>query len=123
MFSQAHALLHGHEQEAFGDASYIGIDKRDEMKSKSVKWHVAAKRGKHEGDAGRCAEGSDDRAKPAALDSWGKFVMRMRNVRIKAHPRGKLLRMGGAPLRYSAIPRPSPTTLRDRLLISVSPDG
>lgn len=35
--SQAHALLHGHEQEAFGDAGYIGVDKRDEMKSKSVK--------------------------------------------------------------------------------------
>nr|WP_279613035.1 IS5 family transposase [Burkholderia vietnamiensis] len=44
--SQAHALLHGHEQEAFGDAGYIGVDKRAEMKSKSVKWRVAAKRGK-----------------------------------------------------------------------------
>ncbi|KVA46786.1 transposase [Burkholderia cepacia] len=44
--SQAHALLHGHEQEAFGDAGYIGVDKRDEMKSKSVQWCVAAKRGK-----------------------------------------------------------------------------
>ncbi|WP_126284776.1 IS5 family transposase [Burkholderia stagnalis] len=44
--SQAHALLHGHEQEAFGDAGYIGVDKRDEMKSKSVKWPVAAKRAK-----------------------------------------------------------------------------
>ncbi|KVN28040.1 IS5/IS1182 family transposase [Burkholderia ubonensis] len=28
------------------DAGYIGVDKRDEMKSKSVKWRVAAKRGK-----------------------------------------------------------------------------
>ncbi|TDY16799.1 IS4 family transposase [Paraburkholderia sp. BL6665CI2N2] len=44
--SQAHALLHGHEEEAFGDAGYIGVDKRDEMKDKPVKWHVAAKRGK-----------------------------------------------------------------------------
>ncbi|KVD73085.1 IS5 family transposase [Burkholderia ubonensis] len=44
--SQAHALLHGHEQEAFGDAGYIGVDKRDEMKGESVKWRVAAKRGK-----------------------------------------------------------------------------
>jgi IS5 family transposase len=44
--SQAHALLHGHEEEAFGDAGYIGVDRRDEMKSKSVKWRVAAKRGK-----------------------------------------------------------------------------
>ncbi len=43
--SEAHALLHGHEEQAFGDASYIGVDKRDEMKDKTVKWHVAAKRG------------------------------------------------------------------------------
>ena len=34
--SQAHALLHGHEQEAFADAGYIGVDKRDEMKGKTV---------------------------------------------------------------------------------------
>lgn len=44
--SQAHALLHGHEQEAFGDAAYTGVDKRDEMKGKALKWHVALKRGK-----------------------------------------------------------------------------
>ncbi len=44
--SQAHALLHVHEQEAFGDAGYVGVDKREEMKDVSVKWHVAAKRGK-----------------------------------------------------------------------------
>jgi IS5 family transposase len=46
--SQAHLLLHGHEEEAFADAGYIGVDKRDEMKGKAVKWHVAAKRGKIE---------------------------------------------------------------------------
>ncbi|WP_429573413.1 IS5 family transposase [Paraburkholderia sp. UCT70] len=44
--SQAHVLLHGHEEEAFGDAGYLGVDKRDEMKGKPVKWRVAAKRGK-----------------------------------------------------------------------------
>ncbi len=44
--SQAHALLHGHEGGAFADAGYIGVDKRDEMKGNTVKWHVAAKRGK-----------------------------------------------------------------------------
>ncbi|SFU25905.1 transposase, IS5 family [Paraburkholderia aspalathi] len=44
--SQAYALPHGHEQEAFGDAGYIGVDRRDEMKREPVKWHVAAKRGK-----------------------------------------------------------------------------
>jgi transposase, IS5 family len=44
--SQAHALLHGHEEQAFADAGYIGVDKREEMGGKTVKWHVAAKRGK-----------------------------------------------------------------------------
>jgi IS5 family transposase len=44
--SQAHALLHGHEEDAFGDAGYIGVDKRDEMTGKPVRWRVAAKRGK-----------------------------------------------------------------------------
>lgn len=44
--SQAHPLLHGLEEEAFGDAGYVGVDKRDEMKGKPVKWRVAAKRGK-----------------------------------------------------------------------------
>ncbi len=44
--SQAHALLHGHEEHAFGDAGYTGVEKRDEMQGKSVKWQVAAKRGK-----------------------------------------------------------------------------
>ncbi|GAB7549396.1 hypothetical protein CS8_091010 [Cupriavidus sp. 8B] len=44
--SQAHALLHGHEDHAFGDAGYAGVEKRDEMQGKSVKWQVAVKRGK-----------------------------------------------------------------------------
>jgi transposase, IS5 family len=46
VMSQAHALLHGHELEALGDAGYIGADKRDEMKGRTVKWHVALTRGK-----------------------------------------------------------------------------
>ena len=44
--SQAHALLHGHEVEAFGDAGYTGVEKRDEMQGKAVQWRVAVKRGK-----------------------------------------------------------------------------
>ncbi|WP_414719481.1 IS5 family transposase [Trinickia sp.] len=43
---QAHALLHGHEREAFGDAGYPGVEKRDEMKGNPVQWRVAVKRGK-----------------------------------------------------------------------------
>ncbi|MDN3368256.1 IS5 family transposase [Ralstonia pseudosolanacearum] len=44
--SQAHALLHGHETDAFGDAGYTGVDKRDEMQGTRAKWHVALKRSK-----------------------------------------------------------------------------
>ncbi len=44
--SQAHALLHDHETDTFGDAGYTGVEKRDEMLGLRVHWHVAAKRGK-----------------------------------------------------------------------------
>jgi transposase, IS5 family len=44
--SQAHALLHGKERDAFGDAGYTGVDKREEMEGKTVQWHVARKRSK-----------------------------------------------------------------------------
>lgn len=39
-------MLHGHEEHAFGDAGYTGVDKREEMQGKTVKWQVAVKRGK-----------------------------------------------------------------------------
>ncbi|CAB3765882.1 IS5 family transposase ISBmu23 [Paraburkholderia humisilvae] len=44
--SQAHALLHGHERHAFGDAGYTGVHKRENMQGATVKGHVAIKRGK-----------------------------------------------------------------------------
>ncbi len=42
--AQAHALLHGNEKIALGDAGYQGVDKRPELKDSSVRWHVAMKR-------------------------------------------------------------------------------
>ena len=44
--TQAHALLHGDEVAAFGDAGYQGVEKRAENIGKSVTWHVAMKRSK-----------------------------------------------------------------------------
>jgi IS5 family transposase len=44
--TQAHALLHGDEIAALGDAGYQGVEKRAENIGKSVKWHVAMKRSK-----------------------------------------------------------------------------
>ena len=39
--TQAHALLHGEEINAFGDAGYQGVEKRDENQNREVEWHVA----------------------------------------------------------------------------------
>lgn len=44
--TQAHALLHGDEIAALGDAGYQGVEKREENRGKSVIWHVAMKRSK-----------------------------------------------------------------------------
>lgn len=39
--SQANALLHGEETDAFGDAGYTGVEKREESQGVPVTWHVA----------------------------------------------------------------------------------
>jgi len=44
--TQAHALLHGDERVALGDAGYQGVEKRADNQGKSVTWHVAMKRSK-----------------------------------------------------------------------------
>ena len=44
--TQAHALLHGDEIAALGDAGYQGVEKRPENLGKTVAWHVAMKRSK-----------------------------------------------------------------------------
>ena len=44
--TQAHALLHGDETAALGDAGYQGVEKREENLGKAVTWHVAMKRSK-----------------------------------------------------------------------------
>jgi IS5 family transposase len=44
--TQAHALLHGDETTAFGDAGYQGVEKREENQNSTVTWHVALRPGK-----------------------------------------------------------------------------
>jgi len=39
--TQAHALLHGEETVAFGDAGYQGVEKREEHRNSDVQWEVA----------------------------------------------------------------------------------
>ncbi|AGK49827.1 transposase DDE domain protein [Burkholderia thailandensis MSMB121] len=43
---RANVLPPGNEESAFDDAGYVGLDMRDEMKSKPVMWYVALKRSK-----------------------------------------------------------------------------
>jgi IS5 family transposase len=45
--TQAHALLHGDETIALGDADYQGVGKRFENIGKAVIWHVTLKRSKY----------------------------------------------------------------------------
>ena len=58
--TQAHALLHGDERDAFGDAGFQGVEKREENLGKTVRWHVALRPGKRkllpDTPAGRIAE-------------------------------------------------------------------
>lgn len=44
--TQAHALLHGEETAALGDAGYQGVEKRAAHQAAGVSWHVAMRPGK-----------------------------------------------------------------------------
>ncbi len=43
--TEAHRLLHGGEQQVWGDAGYIGVQKRPENLELDVQWQVAMKPG------------------------------------------------------------------------------
>jgi len=42
--TQTAALLHGEEEDVFGDAGYAGADKRPELADRDVSWNIAIKR-------------------------------------------------------------------------------
>ena len=42
--TQTAALLHGQEEDVFGDAGYTGADKRPELADREVSWNIAIKR-------------------------------------------------------------------------------
>lgn len=44
--TQADKLLHGDEQRVWGDAGYVGIDKRTEHQDRKVEWFIAMRPGK-----------------------------------------------------------------------------
>lgn len=43
--TQAHALLHGEKDQAFGDAGYQGVEKRPEHQGSTPQWQVAMRPG------------------------------------------------------------------------------
>lgn len=43
--TQVHGLLHGEEQQVYGDSGYLGAVKRPENKDKDVKWVIAMRHG------------------------------------------------------------------------------
>jgi len=43
--TQTAKLLHGEEEDVFGDAGYTGADKRPELEDRDVSWNIAIKRG------------------------------------------------------------------------------
>ena len=44
--TQAHHLLHGEEERAFGDAGYQGVEKRPEHQDRQIDWYIALRSGK-----------------------------------------------------------------------------
>ena len=44
--TQAGNLLHGKEEAVFGDAGYVGVEKRQENAERKTQWYIAEKRGK-----------------------------------------------------------------------------
>jgi IS5 family transposase len=43
--TQANALLHGNETMVFGDAGYVGVEKREENLDTSIQWEIAMRPG------------------------------------------------------------------------------
>ncbi len=39
-------MLHGKEVTCYGDAGYLGVEKREELKDKEIKWEIAERPGK-----------------------------------------------------------------------------
>ena len=44
--TQTENLLHGQEDTCWGDAGYLGAQKREELVDKAIDWHIAARSGK-----------------------------------------------------------------------------
>ena len=90
--TQAHALLHGAETTAFGDAGYQGVEKREENRDSEVSWHVALRPGKRralpDNESGRLRERAEQikasiRAKVEHPFHFVKDVFALRKARYR----------------------------------------
>ena len=61
--TEADQLLHGDEEQVWGDAGYLGIEKRDEHKDRDVEWQINARPGKRKQMAEGSAEALHEKAK------------------------------------------------------------
>ena len=103
--TQAHRLLHGGEKQVWGDAGYIGVQKREEHLELAVQWQVAMKPGQR-----RRLEPGD----PAAIGEKMKA-----SIRAKVeHPFLDVKRLWGyAKVRYRGLTK---NTERLALLLGLS---
>lgn len=88
----AHALLHGEERLALGDAGYRGVDRRPEHQGRAVQWEVALRPGQRQAlpknRAGRQAERIEQlKARVRALVEhpfhWIKNIFGLKKVRYR----------------------------------------
>ena len=103
--TEAHRLLHGGEKQVWGDAGYIGVQKRQENLELDVEWQVAMKPGQR-----RKLEPDS----PAALGEKAKASMRAK----VEHPFLNVKRIFGyAKVRYRGLAK---NTERMALLLGLS---
>ena len=112
--TQAHRLLHGGERQVWGDAGYIGVQKREEHLELAVQWQVAMKPGQR-----RKLEPGD----PAAIGEKVKASIRAKSTAPELrsgveHPFLDVKRLWGyAKVRYRGLTK---NTERLALLLGLS---
>ena len=71
--TEAHRLLHGRESQVWGDAGYMGVQKREENLELAVDWQVAMRPGQRR------------KLEPGSLAAWGERVKASIRAKVE-HP-------------------------------------
>ncbi len=64
--TEADKLLHGDEEQVWGDAGYLGIEKREEHQDRHVEWQINERPGKRKQMAEGSPEAQHEKAKASA---------------------------------------------------------